>query len=201
MGEQSNGNPYCGRTATITANGKSVVAKLVDKCMGCVSSPSFQTTRRFLTRNNRTGNPSTSRTLRSTRSWTAARAECTMSNGISTTKLRYSGDGHLRRFACGVYRLNSLQLDGFLHPLHMTLETAFFLFLFSLHIILPMPVQYVDRLDGLTGGWFLLQGKYWERKNLCCFHSAGQPGMQARKKARRRLGQVEVKQAHWLGLT
>ena len=131
MGEQSNGNPYCGRTATITANGKSVVAKLVDKCMGCVSSPSFQTTRRFLTRNNRTGNPSTSRTLRSTRSWTAARAECTMSNGISTTKLRYSGDGHLRRFACGVYRLNSLQLDGFLHPLHMTLETAFFLFLFS----------------------------------------------------------------------
>jgi len=38
MGEQSNGNPFCGRMATIKVAGKApVTAKLVDKCMGCVS--------------------------------------------------------------------------------------------------------------------------------------------------------------------
>lgn len=94
MGTQSNGNPYCGRTATITANGKSVVAKLVDKCMGCVSSPSFQKMRRSLTQINRRGNPSISHTLQSIRSWTAPRAGCTTSNGGSTTKSRYLGDDH-----------------------------------------------------------------------------------------------------------
>jgi rare lipoprotein A (peptidoglycan hydrolase) len=35
MGPQSNGNSYCGLFVTITLNGKSVVAKVVDKCMGC----------------------------------------------------------------------------------------------------------------------------------------------------------------------
>jgi hypothetical protein len=35
MGTQSNGNPYCGKTITIKLNGKSIVAKVVDKCMGC----------------------------------------------------------------------------------------------------------------------------------------------------------------------
>jgi hypothetical protein len=35
MGTQSNGNPYCGRTATVTVGDKSVKVKLVDKCMGC----------------------------------------------------------------------------------------------------------------------------------------------------------------------
>lgn len=37
MGEQSNGNPYCGRTISITcdATGKSTTATVVDKCMGC----------------------------------------------------------------------------------------------------------------------------------------------------------------------
>lgn len=37
MGEQSNGNPYCGRTISITcdATGKSTTAVVVDKCMGC----------------------------------------------------------------------------------------------------------------------------------------------------------------------
>ena len=40
MGEQSNGNPFCGRMAQIKVPGKPVVAaKLVDKCMGCVSHP------------------------------------------------------------------------------------------------------------------------------------------------------------------
>jgi len=35
MGSQSNGNPYCGKTITILHNGKSTVATVVDKCMGC----------------------------------------------------------------------------------------------------------------------------------------------------------------------
>lgn len=35
MGTQSNGNPFCGKTVTITKGGKSVIAKVVDKCMGC----------------------------------------------------------------------------------------------------------------------------------------------------------------------
>jgi len=35
MGSQSNGNPFCGKTITINANGKSTTAKVVDKCMGC----------------------------------------------------------------------------------------------------------------------------------------------------------------------
>ncbi|KAL8731305.1 MAG: hypothetical protein Q9166_003529 [cf. Caloplaca sp. 2 TL-2023] len=35
MGEQSNGNPFCGRSAEVTLDGKTVVGKLVDKCGGC----------------------------------------------------------------------------------------------------------------------------------------------------------------------
>lgn len=30
-------NPYCGRTAEITYNGKTVTGTLADKCMACVS--------------------------------------------------------------------------------------------------------------------------------------------------------------------
>ena len=35
MGAQSNGNPFCGRKAEVTLNGKTVVGRLVDKCGGC----------------------------------------------------------------------------------------------------------------------------------------------------------------------
>ncbi|PQE30511.1 allergen Asp F7 protein [Rutstroemia sp. NJR-2017a WRK4] len=35
MGTQSNGNPYCGLYVTISYGGKTVNAKVVDKCMGC----------------------------------------------------------------------------------------------------------------------------------------------------------------------
>jgi hypothetical protein len=35
MGTQSNGNPYCGRMVSITYGGKTITAKVVDKCMGC----------------------------------------------------------------------------------------------------------------------------------------------------------------------
>ncbi|KAI9753728.1 MAG: hypothetical protein M4579_005019 [Chaenotheca gracillima] len=35
MGEQSNGNPFCGRHIQINNNGKTATAKVVDKCMGC----------------------------------------------------------------------------------------------------------------------------------------------------------------------
>ncbi|KAM3072318.1 hypothetical protein ACMFMG_009128 [Clarireedia jacksonii] len=35
MGSQSNGNPYCGKTITISYNGKTVIAVVIDKCMGC----------------------------------------------------------------------------------------------------------------------------------------------------------------------
>ena len=35
MGTQSNGNPYCDKTVTITANGKSITGVVRDKCMGC----------------------------------------------------------------------------------------------------------------------------------------------------------------------
>ncbi|KAL8953725.1 MAG: hypothetical protein Q9222_000407 [Ikaeria aurantiellina] len=35
MGAQSNGNPFCGRQAEISLNGKTVTGKLVDKCGGC----------------------------------------------------------------------------------------------------------------------------------------------------------------------
>jgi hypothetical protein len=38
MGEQSNGNPYCGKTITVEYGGKSVVATVIDKCMGCVGA-------------------------------------------------------------------------------------------------------------------------------------------------------------------
>lgn len=37
MGTQSNGNPMCGKTITISAGGKSTTALVVDKCMGCAS--------------------------------------------------------------------------------------------------------------------------------------------------------------------
>ncbi|OIW28841.1 hypothetical protein CONLIGDRAFT_393676 [Coniochaeta ligniaria NRRL 30616] len=35
MGPISNGNPYCGKTITISYGGKTVVATVKDKCMGC----------------------------------------------------------------------------------------------------------------------------------------------------------------------
>ncbi|RBQ68903.1 hypothetical protein VDGD_00019 [Verticillium dahliae] len=35
MGTQSNGNPMCGQTITVSANGKEVVCTVRDKCMGC----------------------------------------------------------------------------------------------------------------------------------------------------------------------
>ncbi|KAJ9164684.1 hypothetical protein NKR19_g1131 [Coniochaeta hoffmannii] len=35
MGSQSNGNPYCGKTITISYGGKTVQATVKDKCMGC----------------------------------------------------------------------------------------------------------------------------------------------------------------------
>jgi hypothetical protein len=35
MGEQSNGNPFCGKTITVEYMGKTTTAKVVDKCMGC----------------------------------------------------------------------------------------------------------------------------------------------------------------------
>ncbi|KAL8914465.1 MAG: hypothetical protein Q9171_000970 [Xanthocarpia ochracea] len=35
MGLQSNGNPFCGRKAEVTLDGKTVVGRLVDKCGGC----------------------------------------------------------------------------------------------------------------------------------------------------------------------
>ncbi|KAK2745956.1 hypothetical protein FQN55_006028 [Onygenales sp. PD_40] len=35
MGTLSNTNPYCGQTVTITYKGKTVKAKVKDKCMGC----------------------------------------------------------------------------------------------------------------------------------------------------------------------
>ncbi|KAL1898810.1 hypothetical protein Sste5346_003220 [Sporothrix stenoceras] len=35
MGAQSNGNPLCGQTITISANGKTTTATIQDKCMGC----------------------------------------------------------------------------------------------------------------------------------------------------------------------
>jgi len=35
MGTESNDNPYCGKTVTIEHEGTSIVATIVDKCMGC----------------------------------------------------------------------------------------------------------------------------------------------------------------------
>jgi hypothetical protein len=37
MGSESNSNPYCGKTITITciATRKTTIATVVDKCMGC----------------------------------------------------------------------------------------------------------------------------------------------------------------------
>jgi len=37
MGNQSNGNPYCGKVITISYGVKTATASIVDKCMGCVS--------------------------------------------------------------------------------------------------------------------------------------------------------------------
>ncbi|EPE09866.1 Barwin-related endoglucanase [Ophiostoma piceae UAMH 11346] len=36
MGTLSNTNPYCGRTITISGNGKTTTGTILDKCMGCV---------------------------------------------------------------------------------------------------------------------------------------------------------------------
>jgi hypothetical protein len=38
MGTQSNGNPFCGKTVTISKGGKTVQATVVDKCMGCTGN-------------------------------------------------------------------------------------------------------------------------------------------------------------------
>lgn len=38
MGTQSNGNPYCGQTVTISYGGKTTQATVVDKCMGCTGN-------------------------------------------------------------------------------------------------------------------------------------------------------------------
>ncbi|PHH67757.1 hypothetical protein CDD83_6428 [Cordyceps sp. RAO-2017] len=38
MGTQSNGNPMCGQTITIHANGKTCKATVRDKCMGCAAN-------------------------------------------------------------------------------------------------------------------------------------------------------------------
>jgi hypothetical protein len=35
MGQQSNGNPFCGKTITISYGGKQIQATVRDKCMGC----------------------------------------------------------------------------------------------------------------------------------------------------------------------
>ncbi|KAK3360194.1 RlpA-like double-psi beta-barrel-protein domain-containing protein-containing protein [Lasiosphaeria hispida] len=38
MGTQSNGNPYCDKTITVSYNGKTVTAVVRDKCMGCAAN-------------------------------------------------------------------------------------------------------------------------------------------------------------------
>ena len=35
MGTQSNGNPFCDKTISVSANGKTITATVRDKCMGC----------------------------------------------------------------------------------------------------------------------------------------------------------------------
>jgi len=35
MGSQSNGNPYCGKTISVRANGKTITAQVRDKCPSC----------------------------------------------------------------------------------------------------------------------------------------------------------------------
>lgn len=37
MGAQSNGNPFCGKTVSISYKGKTASGTVQDKCMGCVS--------------------------------------------------------------------------------------------------------------------------------------------------------------------
>ena len=37
MGGGSNGSPFCGRTAAIVYQGKTIHGTLTDKCPGCVS--------------------------------------------------------------------------------------------------------------------------------------------------------------------
>jgi len=90
MGEQSNGNPFCGRMAMIKVPGKAPVkAKLVDKCMGCVSAiltSTFTTNYIVLTGVDRRDNlliyPPTS----STSYMIGRRAVATMWSGISPPK-------------------------------------------------------------------------------------------------------------------
>lgn len=48
MGAQSNDNPLCGRTITVVANGKSVVATVRDKCADCAANHIDGTKRLFL---------------------------------------------------------------------------------------------------------------------------------------------------------
>ena len=49
MGTQSNGNPYCGKTVTITCTktGLSTTATVVDKCMGCTGNSIDLSTKAF----------------------------------------------------------------------------------------------------------------------------------------------------------
>ncbi|KID76238.1 uncharacterized protein G6M90_00g076930 [Metarhizium brunneum] len=38
MGQQSNGNPMCGKTISMSANGKTITGTVKDKCMGCLAN-------------------------------------------------------------------------------------------------------------------------------------------------------------------
>ncbi|KID87852.1 riboflavin aldehyde-forming enzyme [Metarhizium guizhouense ARSEF 977] len=38
MGQQSNGNPMCGKTISMSANGKTITGTVKDKCMGCAAN-------------------------------------------------------------------------------------------------------------------------------------------------------------------
>ncbi|KAK4230262.1 putative allergen asp f7 protein [Podospora fimiseda] len=48
MGTQSNGNPYCGKSISVSANGKTVQATVRDKCMGCAADAVDGTEKMFL---------------------------------------------------------------------------------------------------------------------------------------------------------
>jgi predicted amidohydrolase len=48
MGAQSNGNPFCGRSITVKANGNTLTAQVRDKCPSCAVGDIDGTERMFI---------------------------------------------------------------------------------------------------------------------------------------------------------
>ena len=111
-----------------------------------------ETMMRFLIQKISKGNPSTYHTLQSIKLWTETWAECTTSNGISTTKFRYLSERSFKEIHIWCI-LSALQLNGFYAHVHVPRNGLIFpSFFFGSFILSSLACSYVDRLDGPVAG-------------------------------------------------